>query len=86
VVPPEGAIIEDIVFRGTRRVAQDVLRNTIATKKGDKFARDALDRDFIALWNTKRFTDITLTFERGQTGWIVIFTVVETQIPRPPQN
>ena len=84
VVPPGGAIIEDIVFRGTQRVAQDVLRNTIRAKPGDKLDKDALDRDFIALWNTKRFSDITLTFERGQTGWIVDFTVVE--IPAPPRN
>jgi len=84
VVPPEGAIIEDIVFRGTRRVAQDVLRNTILTRKGDKFDKNALDRDMVALWNTKRFIDITLTYEQGQTGWIVNFTV--TEIPPPPRN
>jgi GWxTD domain-containing protein len=86
VVPPEGAVIEDIVFRGTRRVAQDVLRQTIATKRGDKFDKNALDRDMVALWNTKRFNDIRLTYERGQTGWIVNFTVVEIQINPPPRN
>jgi GWxTD domain-containing protein len=86
VVPPEGAVIEDIVFRGTRRVALDVLRNTVRTKPGDKFDKDALDRDSIALWNTKRFTEITLSYDRGQTGWIVTFTAVETQIPPPPRN
>jgi GWxTD domain-containing protein len=84
VTPPEGASIEDIVFRGTRRVAQDVLRNTIRTKPGDKFDKDALDRDFRALWNTQRFADIRVTYEPGQTGWIVVFTVVE--IPPPPRN
>ncbi len=84
VVPPEGAVIEDIVFRGTRRVAQDVLRNTIKTHPGDKFDKVALDRDMRALWNTQRFNDIRLTYERGQTGWIVNFTVVE--IPPPPRN
>jgi GWxTD domain-containing protein len=83
VVPPEGAIIEDVVFRGTRRVAQDVLRNTIRTKPGDKFDNDALELDFRALWNTQRFTDIRLTYERGQTGWIVVFSVVETPVARP---
>jgi len=31
----------------------------------------------VALWNTKRFIDITLTYEQGQTGWIVNFTVTE---------
>ena len=84
VVPPEDAVIEDIVFQGTRRVAQDVLRNTIKTHPGDKFDKGALDHDMRALWNTQRFTDIRLTYERGKTGWIVNFTVVET--PPPPRN
>ena len=83
VVPPKDAVIEDIVFRGTRRVAQDVLRNTIKTHPGDKFDKDALDRDMRALWNTQRFNDIRLTYERGQTGWIVNFTVVEIPPVRP---
>jgi GWxTD domain-containing protein len=83
VVPPADAIIEDIVFHGTRRVAQDVLRNIIRTHPGDKFDKDALDRDMRALWNTQRFTDIRLTYERGQSGWIVNFIVVEPQpLPR----
>jgi GWxTD domain-containing protein len=84
VMPPEGAIVEAVVFRGARRVAQDVLRNAIRTRPGDKVDKDALDRDLIALWSTKRFSDITLTFERGQTGWIVDFAL--TEIPVQPRN
>jgi GWxTD domain-containing protein len=83
VTPPEGAIIEDIVFRGARRVPQDVLRNTIKTKPGDKFDEHALDRDMLALWNTKRFTDVRLTFEQGQTGWILHVDVAEATVLRP---
>jgi hypothetical protein len=83
VVAPEDAI-EDIVFQGARRVSQDLLRFSIVTKKGDKFDKDALDRDLVTLWNTKRFSDIRWTSERGKTGWIVNFTVVET--PPPPRN
>jgi GWxTD domain-containing protein len=84
VVPPEDAIIEDIVFRGARRTPQDLLRNSVRSRNGDKLDKGALDRDMRALWNTMRFTDITVTYEQGKTGWIVNFTVVET--PPPPRN
>jgi GWxTD domain-containing protein len=80
VVAPEDAV-EAIVFQGARRTPQDLLRNLIRTHTGDKFDKDALDRDLVALWNTKRFSDIRWTSERGKTGWIVNFTVVETSVP-----
>jgi GWxTD domain-containing protein len=83
VVAPQDAV-EDVVFQGTRRVSQDLLRNVILTRKGDKYDKDALARDLVALWNTKRFTDITVIPTRGKIGWIVTFTVVE--MPAPPQN
>ncbi len=79
VVPP-GEAVEDIVFQGARRTPVDVLRNLIRTRPGDKYEKDAIDRDMQALWNTQRFSDISWNFQRGQTGWIITFTVVEMQI------
>jgi hypothetical protein len=83
VVAPEDAV-EALDFRGVRRTSQDLLRTVIMTRKGDKYDKEALDRDLVALWNTKRFTDITVIPTRGKIGWIVTFTVVE--MPAPPQN
>jgi outer membrane protein insertion porin family len=79
--PPEN-IIEAIEFRGARRVSQDLLLRSITSKKGDPFDKDALDHDFVALWNTNRFNDITLEYEPGQTGWIVTFVLVERPVIR----
>ena len=79
--PPEN-IIESIDFRNARRVSQDLLRMSIQSKKGDPFDKDQLDHDFVALWNTNRFNDITLTYEPGQTGWIVTFVLVERPVVR----
>ena len=79
--PPED-IIEDIIFRGARRVSQDLLRMSMQSKKGDPFDKELLDHDFVALWNTNRFNDITLTYEPGQTGWIVTFILVERPVVR----
>jgi outer membrane protein insertion porin family len=83
--PPAAAgqdIIEAIEFRGARRVPQDTLRAMIFTRKGDRFDPDSLRRDFMALWNTGRFDDITLETEPGKTGLIVRFVVVERQVVR----
>jgi outer membrane protein insertion porin family len=79
--PPEN-IIEDIIFRGARRVPQDVLRLQIMSKKGDPFDEDQLDHDYVALWNTNRFNDITMEKEPGQTGWVVTFVLVERPVVR----
>src|ERR1700733_14034396 len=46
--PPEN-IIEDIIFRGARRVPQDVLRLQIMSKKGDPFDKDQFDHNLVAL-------------------------------------
>lgn len=75
-------VIEAIEFRGSRRVPQDTLRALIFTKKGDLLNEEALNRDFMALWNTARFDDITLEREPGRTGWIIRFVVQERRVVR----
>jgi outer membrane protein insertion porin family len=88
--PAEGApkpaavenVIEAIEFRGSRRVPQDTLRALIFSKKGDKVDEDALHRDFMALWNTGRFDDISLQRERGTYGWIIRFMLTERRVVR----
>ncbi len=75
-------IIELIEFRGSRRVPQDTLRALIFTKRGDLYNEDALNRDFMALWNTGRFDDIRLEREAGTAGWIIRFVVQERRVVR----
>ncbi|MGE5567498.1 MAG: outer membrane protein assembly factor BamA [Rhodospirillales bacterium] len=82
--PPAAAkeIIEAIEFRGARRVPQDTLRAMIFSKKGDYYDPETLRRDFMALWNTGRFDDITLEREEGPAGLILRFIVVERPVVR----
>src|SRR5262249_44750552 len=68
-------VVEDIEFRGVRRVPADTLRAMIFTKRGDKYDPDQLHRDFMALWNTGRFDDIRIEREMGRTGWIIRFVM-----------
>lgn len=75
-------VIEAIEFRGARRVPQDTLRALIFSKKGDRYDPDMLNRDFMSLWNTGRFDDITLEREPSHTGWILRFLVTERRVVR----
>ena len=81
-VAPEN-VIEDIEFRGSRRVPQDTLRAMIVTKRGDRYTEESLQRDFMALWNTGRFDDIRLEREAGpKGGWIIRFLLTERPVVR----
>ncbi len=79
--PPDD-VIESVAFRGTRRITQDLLRSLLITKKGDKFDMESLDRDYMALYNTGNFDDLTMEREPGRTGWIITFVVTERRIVR----
>ncbi len=80
--PELSDVVEYIEFRGARRVPQDTLRALIFTKKGDRFDEAAIQRDFMALWNTGRFDDIVVERERGETGWIIRYLVTERRVVR----
>ncbi|MGA2597296.1 MAG: POTRA domain-containing protein, partial [Bryobacteraceae bacterium] len=79
--PPEN-YVEEIQFRGARRVPQDTMRALIYSKKGDKYDPEVLHRDFMALWNTGKFDDIRLEREPGQFGWVIRFIVTERPVIR----
>src|SRR5262245_9536562 len=79
---PNGQVIEAFEFRGAKRVPQDTLKAMIVSKAGDIYNDETLRRDYMALWNTGRFDDITLEVENGRTGLIVRFVVVERRVIR----
>jgi len=81
--PAAANVIEDIQFRGARRVPVDSLRALTAnTKKGDIYNEDGLHRDFMALWNSGRFDDIRLETEPGKTGLILRWVLTERRVIR----
>jgi outer membrane protein insertion porin family len=85
VQPPAGPfedVIESLNFRGLRRVPPDTLRVLLGSKKGDKYDEEQLHRDYMALYNTGRFDDLTIEKEPGRTGWIITFVAVERRIVR----
>jgi outer membrane protein insertion porin family len=75
-------VVAAIEFRGSRRVPQDTLRALIYTKKGDAYDPESLHRDFMALWNTGRFDDVSLEREPTDKGWVLTFLVTERRVIR----
>ncbi len=74
--------VEAIEFRGARRVPADTLRAMIATKVGEPYDPQIVDRDLTTLWNSGRLNDIHTEREPGAAGWIVRFVLVERPIVR----
>jgi outer membrane protein insertion porin family len=80
---PGGQVIEDIQFRGGRRVPLETMRATITTKKGDIYNEEDVHRDFMLLWNSGRFDDIHLETEQGPGGGIILrYIVTERRVVR----
>jgi outer membrane protein insertion porin family len=80
--PVAGEVIDEIEFRGARRVPQDTLRALIVSKRGDLFNDEILRRDFMTLWNTGRFDDIRLETEPGANGLLLRFVLTERRVIR----
>jgi outer membrane protein insertion porin family len=75
-------VIQDILFRGARRTPVSTLRARIFSHAGDAYDENALERDFMALWNTGFFDDIRLEVSDGDKGKIVTFYVREKKLIR----
>jgi outer membrane protein insertion porin family len=80
---PGGQVIEEIRFRGARRMQQSTLRVLIGTKKGDIYNEDDLHRDFMALWNSGHFDDIHVETEPGPGGGVILtYIITERRVVR----
>src|SRR5579864_4427623 len=81
--PPAPPTIRDIIFRGERRIPVATLRARIFSHVGDVYDENALERDFMALWNTGFLDDIRLEVtEAKDSGKIVTFFVREKKLVR----
>src|SRR5215831_19579580 len=72
--------IEDIIFRGNRRIPAATLRARIISHKGDVYDENALERDLHALWNTGFFDDIRVEASDGPKGGKTITFYVREKI------
>ena len=70
------SVIEAIEFPGLRRVPQDTMRAIMMSRVGGVYDEQTVQRDFTALWATKRFSDIRIQKETGDRGGIVLRVIV----------
>ncbi len=76
-------LIDDIVFRGNRRIPESMLRARIYSHRGDVYNENAVERDFMALWNTGYFDDIRAVAQDDRDGnKTIIFYVREKKLVR----
>jgi outer membrane protein insertion porin family len=81
--PAAQATIQDIYFRGNRRIPVATLRARIFSHKGDVYNENILERDFMALWNTGFFDDVRLEVtDSPKGGKDVTFFVREKKLVR----
>ena len=81
--PAAQPTIQSIIFRGNRRISRAVLLARIFSHAGDVYNENALERDFMALWNTGFFDDIRLEATDAENGGkIVTFFVREKKLVR----
>ena len=69
-------VIEMVEFQGLNRVPADTVRAIVHTKVGDVYDETAVKRDFTALWETKRFSEIQVKNEKGPHGGIKLRFIV----------
>ena len=75
--------IEDIYIRGNRRIPASTLRARIFSHKGDVYDEEALERDFMSLWNTGFLDDVRLEVSDAPNGnKFVTFYVREKKLVR----
>ena len=86
--PSQDVLVEDIEFRGNRRIPKDTLGYSIQTKKDDRYNPDQIRRDFESLLNLGFFDPLksrVLDADGPKGGKIVIFEVKEYPIIRDLQ-
>ena len=75
--PQAGEIIERFEAVGNTTVASDTIRVYLGINPGDPYNPQALQRNFLNLWQTGLFDDIKLESDRGDKGVVVRAIVKE---------
>jgi outer membrane protein insertion porin family len=73
-------VVDSIIFEGNRKYPTQTLQTRIFTRVGDTYSESGIRADYMALWNTQYFDDITLETQESTTkanGIIIIFHLKE---------
>jgi outer membrane protein insertion porin family len=84
-VAGQEVLVEDVEFRGNRRIPRDTLQYSIQTKKDDRYNPDQIRRDYESILNLGFFDPLRsrlLEADGPKGGKLVIFEVKEYPIIR----
>ena len=73
-------VVDSIIFDGNRKYPTQTLQTRIFTRVGDTYSESGIRADYMALWNTQYFDEITLETQDSTTkpnAIIVIFHLKE---------
>ena len=78
--PPQQAVTGQIVERfeavGNSSVASDTIRVYLGVVPGEAYVPEAIQRNFVNLWQTGLFDDIRIEVEPGDAGGVVVKAIV----------
>jgi outer membrane protein insertion porin family len=86
--PIQQQLVEEVQFRGNRRIPNDTLRLYVTTKPGDLYSREQVERDYQAVLAQGFFDALksNVVLEPGNTGGVIIvFNLTEYPVIRDIQ-
>ncbi len=67
--PQTQNLIHEIHIHGNRRIPSETIRGRIFTRPSDVYDQNAVERDFMSLWNTGYFEDVRIERVPTSKGW-----------------
>ncbi len=86
--PVQQQLVEDVQFRGNRRIPNDTLRLYVSTKPGDLYSQEQVRRDYTAVLAQGFFDALksNVVLEPGNSGGVIIvFNLTEYPVIRDIQ-
>ncbi len=75
--PSSGERVERFEAVGNTSVASDTIRVYLGINPGEPFNPDAVQKNFLNLWQTGLFDDIRIETEKGTSGGVIVRAVVK---------
>jgi GWxTD domain-containing protein len=67
-----GAVIDQVIMRGNRRVPADVIRKALLVKAGDRFSVGAINGDIQSVYALGQFEDVSAEITGAASGGLIV--------------
>jgi outer membrane protein insertion porin family len=80
MLPAEAAVISDLKVEGIERIDPEAVLNASGILPGDQFSENTLSEAVKKIYQLGYFSEVSITKDSLETGYVVIFTVAEKPI------